>query len=80
MLWSNFCKTSSSLSKKRRYFRQMFRQKYFFNHNIGPRLGEFSPIGRLFRYFGQSVWQSLKNAGFWSYFFPRYKLCNNFWR
>jgi hypothetical protein len=26
-----------SLSKKRQYFRQIFRRKYFLNHNIGPR-------------------------------------------
>jgi hypothetical protein len=27
------------------FFRRIFRQKYFKNHNIGPRLGEFSPTG-----------------------------------
>jgi hypothetical protein len=30
-----FAKSSSSLSKKRQYFRQNFRRKYFLNHNIG---------------------------------------------
>jgi hypothetical protein len=33
-----FSKTSSSLSKKRQYFRWIFRRKYFKNHNIGPRI------------------------------------------
>jgi hypothetical protein len=31
-----FAKTSISLSKKRQFFRQIFRRKYFHNHNIGP--------------------------------------------
>jgi hypothetical protein len=31
-----FAKSSRSLSKKRQYFCQIFRQKYFQNHNIGP--------------------------------------------
>jgi hypothetical protein len=33
---ANFAKTSSSLTKKRQFFRQSFRRKYFKNHNIGP--------------------------------------------
>jgi hypothetical protein len=32
-----FSKNSRSLSKKRQYFRQKYRRKYFKNHNIGPR-------------------------------------------
>jgi hypothetical protein len=31
-----FSKNGSTLSKKRQYFRQNFRRKYFKNHNIGP--------------------------------------------
>jgi hypothetical protein len=31
-----FPKTSSSLIKKLQFFRQIFRRKYFKNHNIGP--------------------------------------------
>jgi hypothetical protein len=51
-----FSKSNSTLSKKRQYFRQIFRRKYFENHNIGPRLGEFSPIEPLF-----SLLSSFKN-------------------
>jgi hypothetical protein len=37
------------LNKKRQYaFLPFFVRKYLKNHNIGPRLGEFSPIERLF--------------------------------
>jgi hypothetical protein len=32
-----FAKTSSSFSKKRRYFCSIFRRKYLKNHNFGPR-------------------------------------------
>jgi hypothetical protein len=31
-----FAKPSFDLSKKRQYFRQIFRRKYFKNHSIGP--------------------------------------------
>jgi hypothetical protein len=31
-----FTKSNRSLSKKRHHFRQIFRRKYFENHNIGP--------------------------------------------
>jgi hypothetical protein len=31
-------KTCCSLSKKRQYFRQIVRRKYFKNHSIGPRV------------------------------------------
>jgi hypothetical protein len=31
-----FAKSRSSLSKKRQYFRQIFRRKYLKNHSIGP--------------------------------------------
>jgi hypothetical protein len=33
-----FPKTGISLSKKRQYFRPIFRRKYLKNHNIGPSL------------------------------------------
>jgi hypothetical protein len=36
------------LSKKHQFFCQIFRRKY---HNTGPRLGDFSTLGRLFKYF-----------------------------
>jgi hypothetical protein len=42
-----FAKISSSLSKKTPTFSPIFRRKYFKNHDICPRLGEFSPIGLL---------------------------------
>jgi hypothetical protein len=41
------------LSQKRQFFRWIFRRKYFKNHNIGSRWGEFSLDGRLFSY----TWQ-----------------------
>jgi hypothetical protein len=60
-----FAKTSSSLSKKRQYFCQIFRRKYFKNHNIGPwqqagavRLYEFSPMGNCVTAGGVAQWTS----------------------
>jgi hypothetical protein len=32
----DYVKTSSILNKNRKYFQQIFRQKYFKNHDIGP--------------------------------------------
>jgi hypothetical protein len=37
-----FAKTSISLSKKRQYFRKMFRREYFKNHNMGTWSSLFS--------------------------------------
>jgi hypothetical protein len=42
-----FKQFSFVLSQKRRFFCKSFRLKYLKNHNIGPRLGEFSPLGQL---------------------------------
>jgi hypothetical protein len=42
-----FAKTSSSLSKKRHFFAKFFGENIFKNHNIGPRLDENSPMGRI---------------------------------
>jgi hypothetical protein len=36
MLFSNFSKSIRHFSEKRQFFRQIFRRKYFKNHNIGP--------------------------------------------
>jgi hypothetical protein len=36
------------LSQKRQFFCWIFRRIYLKNHNIGPRLGEFLPLGQLF--------------------------------
>jgi hypothetical protein len=54
-------------------FFTFFWRKYFKNHNIGPRLGEFSPIGRLFC-LGCFFLNLPKCLG---YFSARKKLCIN---
>jgi hypothetical protein len=48
MLWSTFFKIWLCFASKTPIYRRIFWRKYFKNHNIGPRLGEFSPIVPLF--------------------------------
>jgi hypothetical protein len=43
-----FSKFSFVLSQKRQFFAKFFGENILKNHNIGPRLGEFSPVGWLF--------------------------------
>jgi hypothetical protein len=43
------------LSQKRQFFAEFFSENIFKNHNIGPRVGDFLPNGRLFTF-----------GGFWS--------------
>jgi hypothetical protein len=47
MLWSKFCMIYLCFESKMPFFRWIFRRKYLKNHNIGPRSGQFSPIGQL---------------------------------
>jgi hypothetical protein len=63
--------------KNANFFAEFFLRKYFLNHNIGPRLGEFSPIW-LIVYFGQLIENYRSSPDFCATFFPRLRLCINF--
>jgi hypothetical protein len=68
-----FSKCSFVLSQKRQFFRKNFRRKYLKNHNIGPRLGEFSHNELLFS-LGSFYYRSGPIV-LWATFFLRKKLC-----
>jgi hypothetical protein len=80
MLWSQFLqKTSSSLSKKRQFFRWIFRRKCLKNHNIGPWLDEFSPVGAIV-FLWTAFWKFLKDYNMMLYIFARKKPFINFYK
>jgi hypothetical protein len=73
--YDNFlCKITFCLSQKRQFFSLNISARYLKNHNIGLRLGEFSPNELLFA-LGIFLENYTKSPTVWVYFFP---LCINY--